>query len=479
MFFGHVANTKSYVSILLLGLFLTGTLIYTILTYPPLVTLGLLIGVPSVLLIFARPIFGLLLITLISPLNDLQRFSVELNMVRVVGLITILSFLFNLFTKGTSVKSTPLNLPVLILALSYVLPYFNAELGRMNVSFLVSLFSIFAFYFAAVNIISSERDIKLLFSGLLLSGTILGVLSLYSYISGSQLFLFQDTSSTGILISKIRGETISQATGSSTNPNEFAVLFILLLPFSLNNIFQQERLCYKAVYTVLTGIFILTLLATLSRSALLGAALSSGFLVVKNITAKRKVTLRLAMTVCLSSLCFSLLYFTFFTAVHENVVKRALLTADYREDKTITDRLLLYPAAVKMTWDNPFGVGYGNFDKEIAEYYGIMRGAHNTILNVMGSNGFLGLIAILWFLYVLFRSLFKTAFSQANGERRFLALCFIGSFIAFWIHASFHSLLHWNMLWLFFAMAMASVRRTRGVASRYPVSERSGDDEAR
>lgn len=458
MIFTHLFKTEQFVRKLLAASSLTCILLYSTLTLSPLVTLALLMGILIIFLIFLKPIFGLLLIALVSPLNDLQRFSSELNIVRVLGLITIFSLLLSLCLKRNIFRKTPLDLPIMVLALSYLVPYFNAELRPANVSYLVSLFCMFAFYFAAVNIISTERHINWLISVLLLSGAILGVLSLYSYFSGARLFLFQDTSSISLLQSTIRGETLRQATGTSTNPNEFAVLFILLLPFSLYNVLVREKFAIKIVYMSLTCIFVLTLLATLSRSAILGIAVALAFLFLRYLKRKKSLNLRLAIMGPLLLVFFWFCSFKVFSIIQYNVIKRATLTAAYHEDRTITDRFLLYPAAVKMTLDHPFGVGYGNFSEEILQYYGSTRGAHNTILGIMGSNGIPGLVAILWFLYRLFQTLFKASISQEYEKRNFLGECFIACFIAFWIHASFHSLLQWNMVWLFFAMAMAHVR---------------------
>lgn len=466
-----LTKTKSHLLVLLSAVWLLICILaYSILTYPPLVTLGLLIAIPATFFILLKPFFGVLLIALISPFNDIQRFSSEFSIVKLVGLITILFLLLHIFLKKSALRRTALDLPIIFLVFSCLVPYFNAELGFRNLSSLVSLFSVFIFYFVAVNIISEEKHIKWLLSALFFSGAVVGILSLYCYLSGSQLFVFQDTSPIGLRMDQIRGVPIRLATGSSTSPSEFAALFTLLLPISLGNTLIANKLSRKLLYIALTCIFFLTLLATLSRSAIIGTTVGLVFLLLRYLRYKRTLNLRIAIIIPLFLLLFWLL-FKVFPIIPENLIKKAIIPF-YYGDKSITDRFRLYPAAVKMAWDHPFGVGYGNFRKEIRRYFGSEHGPHNTILNIMGSNGFFGLFAILWFLYRLFKSLFKVTILE-NDEKRSLFLdSFIASFIAFWIHASFHAVFQWNILWLFFALAMVSVNLATNAASYHHLTEK-------
>ena len=423
------------------------------------------VGLVGIMSVF-RPKVGLVAISLVAPFTLLEALpGFPLNLKQVFGLATLVGFVAHLAVsggRGFRWKRTPLDLPIFLLALSYIVAFgvgaVRGVAAAGSVRELTSVLSIFLFYFLTVQLIRSRRDLSLITAAFVLGSVFLAAVSLYLYMQGRVHFPW------GTLARAPMAERTLRLQGFSGNPNAYATLFTMVLPLSIFLAAGPQRRWARVVSVTVTVLLAVAVALSFSRSAYL-AVLTSSAVTVLYLTWQREVRAAVKPLVvaglCLLGLLVVLGSTGALGAVHNRL-------ESFRDPTSLADRRYQYPAAWRMLVENPLGVGLGAFRSESEAYGGVPnRGAHNSILGLVAQTGVLGVAAIVLFLFAQLRGLLRSL-KEAKEYHRFVVAGFLAGTVAFWIHASFHSSAHWVLVWIFFALGVEACRVAKEAAEPAP-----------
>lgn len=195
------------------------------------------------------------------------------------------------------------------------------------------------------------------------------------------------------------GHDFLRAYGTFVHPNVFGA-YLGVAIFSLFYLYPKR----KKILGILFPILSLALLFTFSRGAALALVFGMYFYFRKsNFTAVLFAFLLLALIFSFAPL------------------------------NTLTERIVHYLASVKMFFENPFGVGAGNFTLVLPDYLNFklypwqVQPVHNIFLLVLTELGFLGFFALMSLLFFKAKQLFveKSPF-RSLGLAMFAALIIFG-----------------------------------------------------
>jgi len=407
-----------------------------------------------------KPILGLALISIVSPfvlLMDVPKLPLGID--KILGFLVLFGFVINILKDKSpkmKFKRTPLDVPIMVLVIAYFLAFLMSALTRglnseMIISFL-SLLSLFVIYFLTVNLVWDKASFNILFYSLFLGAVLLASVSLFLYFNKVNMLF-------GLQIARapvIPG--VPRLQGFSGNPNSFSTIFVLLIPISVFMLIGAKSVIKRVFFFMTIILFTVSIILSFSRSAYLGCIIGistvSLYFLISNRFEIREI------------LGFILGFMVLIIILRMFLIRTGSLNAfllrsqSFKTGEAFGTRPELYPATLKLILDNPLGIGYGSYFYTAITKYGVSRkiGSHNTILGIGAQTGWLGLLAIIWFIcWQIKQFLYKLRQSKSLNEYLILG-GFLGGIIAFWTHSSLHSFLHWGFVWLFFGLGMASCR---------------------
>ena len=189
-------------------------------------------------------------------------------------------------------------------------------------------------------------------------------------------------------------------TGYFENPNAAATGLCMLVPVGLSLVELSASFTKKAVAAGLVCFYIIVMLMTLSR----GAMVSLACIVLVYVASSRKKIRNFAFVIVLGLAAL---------LMNEAVLERASTIVAYREDASAMSRLDLWWAGFKVTTRNPVrlavGVGGKCFGAAMMDYFAAgrrsLRGmaAHNSYVQVGTELGVPGLVVFMALVYVTLR----------------------------------------------------------------------------
>lgn len=206
-----------------------------------------------------------------------------------------------------------------------------------------------------------------------------------------------------------------------------------------------------------------------------------------------------AVAYCLSSsyklrffvLALVILIMMPFMPLPEGYVDRVATIISYeeQEETSAMSRLHFWRVALRISLDNPLGVGMFNFGDRYDQYdftggrYGKNRVAHNSHLQVLAENGFLGfMIWVFLFAYsfrVCFRIWRSTPSALDDPEYikfyRSMSLALLISMCGFIVGGTFASMALNDLTWMTFAL-IAALHRLYQKKTATPVAFRLGEE---
>jgi O-antigen ligase/polysaccharide polymerase Wzy-like membrane protein len=223
----------------------------------------------------------------------------------------------------------------------------------------------------------------------------------------------------------------------------------------------RANVARRRLYGLVCAILILGLAATLTRSALGGAVAGLGTVILLARRRQRVMWLTIIAVLTVAVIGF-----------FDLSERRGLTT-----DQLMSDRLPHFITAVRIAWDNPFGIGgLSQFNEYAAQYYAeiadlpgaeavLKSTAHNQFLNILVAFGIFGLFGLLWFYRALFKLLGRVRRDAHGAGVRTLAAGLIGGNVGYIINASFHNpgpfsgdLFSWYWIGLSVALARIAAR---------------------
>lgn len=320
-----------------------------------------------------RPFIGIIVYCLLVYLFPMGGFGFS----RTVTLATLFGWLIwaikNKKYKLVKAKQNYLVLGLWMMILISVIFAFNKASGWESFE---SVSKVFFFYFAAINLIDSKRNLKCFIWTILF---IFGFLSL-------------DVEASYLLkgISRLGGA------GSGDN-NLFALSLVMTIPFAFYFFMVEKSLIKKGILALLFPSMILAIILTFSRGGFLGLSAVLGLIWIKS---KYKF---ISLFIGSSLLIIVGLFF-----LPEGYKDRIYTILEYRQDSSARGRIDAWKAGWEMIKDRPVtGVGLGNFSSLSHKYNpqapeGIEP--HNSFIQIASESG---LIALLFFLLLPISSIWN------------------------------------------------------------------------
>lgn len=195
-----------------------------------------------------------------------------------------------------------------------------------------------------------------------------------------------------------------RATGSFSHPAQLAFFLVMALPPALV-LSVRSRGALRGLAATAAGVILVVLVLTLTRGAIVGAAVSLAIMLVwapfRRIAAVVLVALLLVGVVKADAISRS---------AQLQLVGARLATITNRDEATVNNnRLKIWSTVPRIAGDHPvFGLGVGNF-KDYSLAYGLSEGgaafehAHNVALTVLAEQGVPGALLLLLTLVLIGR----------------------------------------------------------------------------
>jgi len=266
----------------------------------------------------------------------------------------------------------------------------------------------FAFYLTCFMLVlllaASVRDRKdlmevivVIMAGLAVSG----LYGVYQYVRGIPVNVSQ-------IDVRVNEGNLSRVYSVLDNPNNFAEMIVLLLPFYLAAVMNTKNYYKKLLYLVLAVPPFASLLMTLSRSGWIGFA--AAFLVFIFFAEKRL----LPVIVLLGVLAFPFL---------PQTVYRRILTITNPADSSIATRFDEYKTVLPLLkdfWVTGLGLGNDVFTSALGNYYIFVKGgkilqhSHNLYLQIWIETGIAGILSFLAFLGATFKKCIRIIYNTRD-----------------------------------------------------------------
>lgn len=398
------------------------------------------------------PFLGLLLIAVLAPFDQLQRDTVfGFSLSRIVFVFTFYFFVLDHLRTRKRIYLSQLAFPLFLYLLSSVTALLEVD-SIAHVDVALTNFGYVFLFIVTVNVVQTQRQAFLIFAFFTLSLSFLGLLAIYNIWTGSSLFGFNIMY---LQTQSLEFEETIRLLGTSRNPNQFATLFVLSVPIYFAMFFVNKETLWQLFLVVALFLGLTCLMATQSRSALLGVSVSILFLtfcILKNRRRLRKKRL------------FSLAVVVLVAAAGAYIPTISKLNAFSRFKYLGVEherKLWIWKYSAQYILSHPLGAGIGNSSEAI---YNISdktqppRSPHNVFLSFGAERGWAALVAIVLIFGTIFSNLKRAIKKTRDINTRILLMSLMAAFVAFVVDNQFHSLAGWNVVWLFFGLIFAVIK---------------------
>jgi O-antigen ligase len=321
-----------------------------------------------------------------------------------------------------------LTLPAFVILFGSLIAMLDGQALPSNCVTIAQEAYLFAYFFVLLNIITDERDLRIL----------------------TLLWIVFAAAEGGLVLSDLSGAISVRGQGTFLNPNMAGSYLAMSAFLILQPYFKLNRMVQALVMALMLG----GLFATKSLSAML--AFAGGGLVVFLLywcrsDALRRVKLGIAASLIALGGIVALLQAT---EVH-NFLDRFQNSEEGRE--------VIWSTGLDAFLKNPLGLGVGpaGFVQEVVVAggpwgAGRSKGLHNDYLAFLVERGVIGFAGLLLLLGAL-GSILRHGLGHAGRDRQFLwaaALC--GMFVFNLIDSVNHEVLHYRHVWLMFALIAAA-----------------------
>jgi putative inorganic carbon (hco3(-)) transporter len=341
-------------------------------------------------------------------------------------------------------------------------------------------------YFLVTNVIRDLPTLRRAIWALLLAGSLMGGLTLFQRISGTQSSIYGGMAQVGASNEKpvrqiVRNKTNKlteqglrtgelRAAGPIGEPNRYAQVLVVLLPLGVLQFRTERSLKLRVVALVASAMILGGMCLTFSRGALLTGAIVFAMMAATRLLNTKQIFTSAAaillfvvfvnpeVTTRLASLERLKVFFSPTHGASETPDSSAILR--YEENV----------AAWRVFLDHPIlGIGPGNFSTFYSIPYtnriGLMQQTegyrgHNLYLETLSETGLIGLLSLLAIICVVMRGLWKEhrRLVRRCPELDYVAIAFFLSLTAYAISAVFAHLSYQRYFWLLVAVSSAAVR---------------------
>lgn len=414
---------------------------------------GLSVGL--VVLMFYRPMIAIYLLILVLPFNGVRVIS-QLRYTELIALIFFIAYFWRI-VLGREKKLTifsPIIIVLLLFLVSFCLSSFNSLLPTISFKrTLIFSYLVLLSWTVSQQLRSHAEFINVVRVWLVSSG-VFGLYGIYQFFSPSyRLLAFANVWNVGGL---------PRVTLFYGDPNLVCGYLVVSLLLCLILLSRKTYLGIKPwIIGLISGVSIVTILLTLSRSGLL--AMLGGLAVIALLSFTRQSLLASIKWLSVVLIC-SLVIFLSVPGVQRAVspVFDRLSNITDTSVSSVGARIVAYNEAINMTLEHPlFGVGPDMFPYQYDKRTGILAPephvvAHSLILETVSEKGFLGLFCFATLFFALFYNLFRVRSDKdITPEQKAITEWLIASFVSFLILTLFLTGLYEVYLWLLIGMTMA------------------------
>lgn len=327
-----------------------------------------------------------------------------------IAMVLVFSVFINtIINKGWEFNFKALDFSFVIFALTVLLSYFTSITPSASLKFMLFHLSCFMLVIVIVSTIKSEKSLSVLIELILIGAAITAVYGLWQVATDSIRF---DPSLTDLESNEgMPGRVYS----TLFNPNNYAEILIMLLPFYAATILNSKSIIKKGIYFALMLPTLAVLFYTGSRSGWIGFMVS---IVIMTFFVNKRLLPLVAVAGLMA---------VPFLPVH--VLRRIQTIAQASEDSSVQYRVKIFKTVIPMLKDYFFtgtGLGTNVFMDITSKYhqYTIKTPPHTHILylQVWVEVGLLGITSFLWFIIRTFKlSILNICQNSSKAVKNILA----------------------------------------------------------
>ena len=359
---------------------------------PILAILGLIL----LLVIIKEPFWGLIAFTIMLylPPASLVPMLGQLHLSRLIAAFTFIIYLLKRNKVKKQRPKVEKQTKMIYFLIFFMFCSVVTSIWRSNtIGYCFTLLKVFLGYFLVIGLVTSTKKIKIIIWTMMSSGMVVGLLSLRDY-SGF-------------------GRLSSRYSGMFLNPNDFALCFMILLPFVIYFFLHTRNFLSKVLLSTYSVIYIYCIFLTSSRGAFISGSIMLAAMILKS---KNRV---------IGFICGILAAILLFNFMPENFKERiqTISTASTQDANSIS-RVDAWKAGFSMMRSKLFGVGLGNFGEGFFIYrpasavdvVGKRRAAHNFFIQIGGEIGVFGLFVFISLILSSLKSLVRVNKYLRNKE---------------------------------------------------------------
>lgn len=308
------------------------------------------------------------------------------------------------------------NIYLIFFLLSVFLNFLFSLFPQLSLRTLIFYSTCLLFTFIIIISVNSQKDLMMILKSLIISLTLIGIYGIWQNISGVPI----DPSQIDVTLNQgVNGRIYS----TLENPNNFAEVIIMLIPFYFVFIENSKKLFSKFIYFCLFIPAILSLILSSSRSSWIAFAFSFIiFLLVKN----RKI-LPLIFICAIASIPF----------LPFSIYKRILSIFNASKDSSMDYRMLIYQTMDPILSDYFFtgiGIGTDAVTKIVPRYFQyteyIPPHSHNLYFQLTLETGLIGIASYIVYILSLLKKSVVLMYHSKNNLYRSILLAGIMSIIS-------------------------------------------------
>ncbi len=319
-------------------------------------------------------------------------------------LVVFLAFMYfmkAIFYRYEGFDLKAIDFALFIFSVLVVLSSATSVFPGESIKFLLLYFTSFLLVLVIVSSIKTERSLGLFLDIFLIGVTISG---LYGIWQAKVVGIPVNPAYTDII-------TNSNATGrvfsTMGNPNNYAEILVLTIPFYLAVIFNSKTFVKRIVFALLALPPMLALIWTGSRSAWISFAVS--VLILTFFKNKKLIPL----LILIGLMCIPVL--------PQSVYRRIMSLSNFSADTSAQYRILIYKTVwpmLKDYWVTGVGLGTDAFMKICDNYYQFTKKtpphSHNIFLQIWLELGFMGVLSFVWFIVRMIKKSVINIFSKTD-----------------------------------------------------------------
>lgn len=257
--------------------------------------------------------------------------------------------------------------------------------------------------------------------------------------------------------------------GFFSNSNFLAASQLLILPIIFQKIIESKSVKIKLVFTMLLLLSFFILIASQSRSAIIGFVLTNLFVFtyLRYISLKRIILSSFLISIAI--LFFLLISQKFnleFARLNPYISSGNVGLFDINLKSIEDDRLYLLESGIETLMHYPLGLGYTDQHVITGQLTGVYKVSHNTYLGLLVTYGiFFGLIWNGVILSLMFFSL--SLLRKLNLKIDEIAVHLFVGYISFLIYNLAHDSFNWIYFWIYSLFLYMSLQNSRMIINQH------------